>query len=241
MKTKFVPLSYIQSAEGQAKLAASLVGIAGAMPVGLEIGVMTPKAQGGISAEQRAIFKETSLNPILLDTAETLLLYVGYPWLQQLPPSTQHLKALWFKERNELRNATYMLTNATDPIRHVCKEGAERDNHTAAVECMGYWTEVIIPKLQHQIAKVKVLLDKALPNTDASGNPFSGAYWAETDYYESEWSTAYWGKATYAKLLAVKRKYDPDGLFICRHCVGAEYWTEQSKLNCRNLSMVTIA
>eukprot|EP00729_Bicosta_minor_P010062 gene10062-29166_t len=241
MKTKFVPLSYIQSAEGQAKLAASLVGIAGAMPVGLEIGVMTPKAQGGISAEQRAIFKETSLNPILLDTAGTLLLYVGYPWLQQLPPSTQHLKALWFKEGNELRNATYMLTNATDPIRHVCKEGAERDNHTAAVACMGYWTEVIIPKLQHQIAKVKVLLDKALPHTDASGNPFSGAYWAETDYYESEWSTAYWGKATYAKLLAVKRKYDPDGLFICRHCVGAEYWTEQSKLNCRNLSMVTIA
>ena len=241
MKTKFVPLSYIQSAEGQAKLAASLVGIAGAMPVGLEIGVMTPKAQGGISAEQRAIFKETSLNPILLDTAGTLLLYVGYPWLQQLPPSTQHLKALWFKEGNELRNATYMLTNATDPIRNVCKEGAERDNHTAAVACMGYWTEVIIPKLQHQIAKVKVLLDKALPNTDASGNPFSGAYWAETDYYESEWSTAYWGKATYAKLLAVKRKYDPDGLFICRHCVGAEYWTEQSKLNCRNLSMVTIA
>ena len=108
MKTKFIPLSYIQSAHGQVKLAAQLAEIADTMPAGFGIGVMTPKAQGGITAEQRAVFAETSLNPVLLDTAGTLLLYVGYPWMQQLPPSSQHLKALWFKEGNPLRNATYV-------------------------------------------------------------------------------------------------------------------------------------
>ena len=135
----------------------------------------------------------------------------------------------------------YMLTNATDPIRDVCKEGAEHGNNTAAIACMDHWTEVIIPRLQRRIAKVKEMLDKALPNTDDAGNPFAGAYWAETDYHEPDWSTAYWGKATYARLLEVKRKYDPEGLFICRHCVGSEAWTSESNLNCRNRTMLAAA
>ena len=37
----------------------------------------------------------------------------------------------------------------------------------------------------------------------------------------------------YPKLLAIKDKYDPKGLFVCHHCVGSERWTKESKLNCR--------
>jgi hypothetical protein len=41
----------------------------------------------------------------------------------------------------------------------------------------------------------------------------------------------------YKKLLAVKRAYDPDGLFVCHHCVGSELWTAESQLNCKNMTL----
>ena len=47
-----------------------------------------------------------------------------------------------------------------------------------------------------------------------------------------DFTKSHWGEA-YPKLLAVKDKYDPHGLFICHHCVGSERWTKESHLNCR--------
>jgi FAD/FMN-containing dehydrogenase len=51
------------------------------------------------------------------------------------------------------------------------------------------------------------------------------AYVSETDYFEANWQTAFWG-GHYARLKAVKRRYDPDGLFFVHHSVGAEGWSE---------------
>jgi len=53
----------------------------------------------------------------------------------------------------------------------------------------------------------------------------AGAYVAESDYFERDWQRSYWGD-NYERLLAVKRKYDPDGLFFARHGVGSEGWSE---------------
>ncbi len=51
-----------------------------------------------------------------------------------------------------------------------------------------------------------------------------GAYVAESNYFEPEWRKSYWG-SHYANLLAIKDKYDPDGLFITHHGVGSERWS----------------
>jgi FAD/FMN-containing dehydrogenase len=45
------------------------------------------------------------------------------------------------------------------------------------------------------------------------------SYFNETDYFESDWQTAFWGEH-YPRLLQVKERYDPGGLFYVHHGVG---------------------
>jgi len=53
---------------------------------------------------------------------------------------------------------------------------------------------------------------KALADRPAS-------YLNETDYFQDDWQTAFWGHH-YARLLQVKNRYDPGGLFFVHHGVG---------------------
>lgn len=48
------------------------------------------------------------------------------------------------------------------------------------------------------------------------------SYFSESAYRMREWGGRYWGAQNHVKLRAIKRKYDPQGLFYCRHCVGDE-------------------
>jgi FAD/FMN-containing dehydrogenase len=50
-----------------------------------------------------------------------------------------------------------------------------------------------------------------------------GSYVSETDYFESDWTTAFWG-TNYGRLRKVKDRYDPNGLFFVHHGVGSEGW-----------------
>jgi FAD/FMN-containing dehydrogenase len=54
--------------------------------------------------------------------------------------------------------------------------------------------------------------------------PRVGSYVWETDYFQPHWQEAFWGD-NYTRLLAVKAKYDPDGLFFLHHGVGSEDWS----------------
>ena len=54
--------------------------------------------------------------------------------------------------------------------------------------------------------------------------PRAASYVWETDYFEPNWQDSFWGD-NYARLRAIKEKYDPDGLFFLHHGVGSEHWS----------------
>jgi FAD/FMN-containing dehydrogenase len=57
-----------------------------------------------------------------------------------------------------------------------------------------------------------------------SAAPDAGAYVNECDYFQPDWQMAFWG-VNYPRLLEIKRRYDPDGLFVVHHGVGSEEWS----------------
>jgi FAD/FMN-containing dehydrogenase len=54
--------------------------------------------------------------------------------------------------------------------------------------------------------------------------PDAGAYVNECDYFQPAWQKAFWG-SNYPRLLQIKHRYDPDGLFFVHHGVGSETWS----------------
>jgi FAD/FMN-containing dehydrogenase len=54
--------------------------------------------------------------------------------------------------------------------------------------------------------------------------PNGGAYVSESNYFEQGWQQAYWG-SNYPRLAEIKKKYDPDGLFVVHNGVGSEQWS----------------
>jgi FAD/FMN-containing dehydrogenase len=54
--------------------------------------------------------------------------------------------------------------------------------------------------------------------------PSPGSYVSESDFFERRWQRSFWGK-NHSRLAAVKKKYDPAGLFFVHHGVGSEEWS----------------
>ena len=55
--------------------------------------------------------------------------------------------------------------------------------------------------------------------------PNAGAYVSESNFFEANWQQSFWGE-NYPRLLAIKDKYDPEGLFVVHHGVRSERWSE---------------
>jgi len=68
-----------------------------------------------------------------------------------------------------------------------------------------------------QINKATEKLLKVAPN--------AGSYVSESNYFEPNWQKSFWG-SNYKRLAAVKKKYDPEGLFFVHHGVGSEEWSD---------------
>jgi FAD/FMN-containing dehydrogenase len=54
-------------------------------------------------------------------------------------------------------------------------------------------------------------------------SPNGGTYYNEADINEPDWQQAFWG-SNYPRLLSIKNKWDPTGLFYSHHGVGSEQW-----------------
>jgi FAD/FMN-containing dehydrogenase len=54
--------------------------------------------------------------------------------------------------------------------------------------------------------------------------PAAPTYVSECDYFQRDWQQSFWGPH-YPRLLAAKRRYDPEGLFVIHHGVGSEDWS----------------
>ncbi|KAJ7852847.1 FAD-binding domain-containing protein [Mycena olivaceomarginata] len=89
-------------------------------------------------------------------------------------------------------------------------------NHTeGATSVLPAWREAL---WQAEKQEVFSLVDSLTqPLRDVA--PDSGAYMNEVFIYEPDFETAFWG-TNYPRLLALKHKYDPNGLLDCWHCVG---------------------
>ncbi|KAF2833069.1 FAD/FMN-containing isoamyl alcohol oxidase-like protein MreA [Ophiobolus disseminans] len=63
------------------------------------------------------------------------------------------------------------------------------------------------------------VVGKALRDVSPSG----ASYVNEGDLYEPNWQQAYWGK-NYARLLKIRKQYDPEGVFYTQTTPGTEDW-----------------
>ncbi|KAG0069364.1 hypothetical protein BGZ93_008889 [Podila epicladia] len=57
--------------------------------------------------------------------------------------------------------------------------------------------------------------------------PDSGSYVNEANPNEPDWQQNFWGD-NYQRLYSIKKRVDPEGLFVCRRCVGSEDWVEDT-------------
>ena len=94
---------------------------------------------------------------------------------------------------------------------------------------MGDWN-ARVPRFRRQVEDIRQILWETFPN-EQDGQPFSGSYWNEADYADPDFQASHWGKEKYARLLALKKRFDPQGLFYGHHSVGSELWSADG--NCR--------
>lgn len=88
--------------------------------------------------------------------------------------------------------------------RNNTRRASDETNHTAGIQAREKITNELVPQLENI-------------------TPGSGAYLNEADPNQPDWQHAFYGD-NYARLLSIKDKYDPDGLFYGLTAVGSERW-----------------
>jgi FAD/FMN-containing dehydrogenase len=93
--------------------------------------------------------------------------------------------------------------------------------------CTQAWDDTTSDAIQRSLA-TQVSLRAQMLNGLSDGLP-SSCYMNEADPNDVNWKETYFG-ANYDRLKSIKETVDPNGLFVCKNCVGSEDWT--TDLNC---------
>jgi hypothetical protein len=68
-----------------------------------------------------------------------------------------------------------------------------------------------------------------------AGGAQSGSYMNEANPNEPDWQQKFFGTMEiYNQLKSIKNAVDPNGLFVCKNCVGSDDWSDD--LNCPKTS-----
>ncbi|KAL8845786.1 MAG: hypothetical protein Q9221_009076 [Calogaya cf. arnoldii] len=76
--------------------------------------------------------------------------------------------------------------------------------------------------LEEAVKQQEDMTEKYIPQLKVLA-PDSGAYLNEGDWHDPDWQIPFYGK-NYHKLKAIKKKYDPDGMFYATTAVGSDDW-----------------
>jgi FAD/FMN-containing dehydrogenase len=95
------------------------------------------------------------------------------------------------------------------------------------------WSDGISAEDQEKLAE-HVTQQAEILQTVAGGSQ-SGVYMNEADPNEPNWQQKFFGTMeNYNRLKSIKNTVDPNGLFVCKNCVGSDDWSED--LNCPKIS-----
>ncbi|RDW76897.1 isoamyl alcohol oxidase [Aspergillus mulundensis] len=86
------------------------------------------------------------------------------------------------------------------------------------------WLEELGPEFA---AAVKTDITYNKYNAMRTWTPSMGGYLNEADRNNPWWREDLYGADNYERLLRIKNKYDPDGIFYCPQCVGSSNWYQQ--------------
>ncbi|KAH0835357.1 hypothetical protein AYO21_01574 [Fonsecaea monophora] len=118
----------------------------------------------------------------------------------------------------ELVGGGQVFRDASDPFSGVAPAWRTSyfSNIVARIPSSPNAPQAELDEKQRDITTVKVPAMKKLA-------PHTGAYMNEADRFDPDWKADFYGPGHhYARLLAIKRKYDPHDLFYCPTCVGSD-------------------
>ncbi|OQU95118.1 hypothetical protein CLAIMM_01367 [Cladophialophora immunda] len=117
----------------------------------------------------------------------------------------------------ELVGGGQVFRDASDPFSGVTRAWRSSYFNNIVARVSSFDTpQSVLDERQRDVTFVKVPAMKDLA-------PRTGAYMNEADRFDPDWKADFYGGPRhYARLLDIKRKYDPRGLFYCPTCVGSD-------------------
>jgi FAD/FMN-containing dehydrogenase len=171
------------------------------------------------------------------NTEEAGTFWHGYAstWMPQSllePEGRAMLVDAWFAASRRWQVAFHFnkgLAGSTDAVRAAARETAANPEvaDAFALAIMGMDGPSAYPPLPAPSlpgARWDAMQIHAADQALRKAAPGAGCYMSECDYFNADWRRASWGPHA-ERLEAIKRRYDPDGLFIVHHGVGSQGWS----------------